>query len=263
MTLSVEQLECGYRNHVVLHGVDCTLQPGEILAIVGPNGCGKTTLLRAMARLLHPHSGSVMLDGSDIRSMSANRFARSVALMPQAESPDWPLTVREVVELGRTPHRGAWLPFSDEDRAVVRRVLAHCDLDGLAHRRVTELSGGEWRRVMLGRTLAQTPRVMLLDEPTSQLDLRHQIQLLDNVQAACRQQSMAVAMTIHDLHLATMYADRFALLCEGRLVGQGSAEEVLEAELLSRVFGLNVEVVRHPDRSGLMIVPTARTATPP
>ena len=257
MNLRVENLVCGYRDRTVLDGISLQTKPGEILAILGPNGCGKTTLMRALARLLRPRQGSVLLDETDIWRQTPSEFAKNVALMSQTEVADWPLTVREAVMLGRTPHRGPLLPWRTEDESAATDAMQRCGLTELADRRVTELSGGEWRRVVLARTLAQSPKILLLDEPTSQLDLKYQIRMLQDIRRAALRENLAVAMTIHDLNLAANYADQFALLGENGLIGCGGADAVLRSDLLSEAFGIEIEVIRHPARASLLIVPVA------
>ncbi|HIF32746.1 MAG: ABC transporter ATP-binding protein [Pirellulaceae bacterium] len=257
MKLSTDNLRCGYKNRKVLDQLTLHALPGQILAIIGPNGSGKTTLMRSMARLLRPQQGKVLLDEKDVWSESPRDFARRVALMPQSEVADWPLTVQESVMLGRAPHRGLLLPWTSEDINAVELAMDRCGLADLADRRITELSGGEWRRVVLARTLAQSPSVLLLDEPTSQLDLRHQIRLLEDVRRTAKDKNMTVVMTIHDLNLAASFADRFALLSGGGLLRCGVAAEVLQSAPLSAAFGIDVEVVRIPGRSCVSIVPVA------
>jgi iron complex transport system ATP-binding protein len=261
MNLKAENLVCGYRDRTVLEGISLCIESGEVLAILGPNGSGKTTLMRALARLLRPKKGSVLLADADIWQTRPAEFARRVALMSQTEAADWPLTVREAVLLGRTPHRGPLMPWRDEDESAAQLALERCGLTGLADRRVTELSGGEWRRVVLARTLAQSPQIMLLDEPTSQLYLKHQIRMLEDIRRTAHHQDVAVALTIHDLNLAASYADKFALLGTNGLIGCGTAEEVLQDHLLSQAFDIEIEVVRLPGRhrgqSSLLIIPVA------
>jgi iron complex transport system ATP-binding protein len=257
MKISTENLRCGYKNRPVLDQLTLHALPGQILAILGPNGSGKTTLMRAMGRLLRPQKGKVVLGETDIWSEGPRDFARRVALMPQSEVADWPLTVREAVMLGRAPHRGLLLPWNSEDTKAAELAMGRCGIEELADRRVTELSGGEWRRVVLARTLAQSASVLLLDEPTSQLDLRHQIRLLEDVRRAARDDNITVVMTIHDLNLAANYAHRFALLGDGGLLRCGVAAEVLQSGALSDAFGIEIEVLQIPGRSSVSIVPVA------
>lgn len=245
-TLVVDDLSLAYDERQVLHSLALTICPGQVLALIGPNGVGKTTLLRAMARLLRPTAGAVFVNGRDIWHLSTREAARRVGLVPQGGASDWPLTVEEVVSLGRAPHRGWFLPLSAADRAAIARALEQTGLAPLRDRPVTELSGGERQRVLIARALAQEPSILLLDEPTAHLDLRYQGEVLTLVRDLAHRQGLAVAVSLHDLNLAALYADRLALLAEGCLVASGTAAEVLRPDHLSRAYGVPVAVINHP-----------------
>jgi len=254
--LFARRLRCGYGERTVLQGVQLEVRPGEVLALVGPNGAGKTTLLRALARLLRPRGGAVLLEGQDAWSLGPRAFARRVALAPQALSgTEWPLTVEEAVALGRAPHRGWFLPLSPQDRRAVAQVLEDLGLTHLRTRPLTALSGGELRRVVLARALAQEPRYLLLDEPTAYLDLRGQAEVLARLQGLAHRQGLGVAVTLHDLNQAALCADRVALLSGGQVVAEGTPEEVFQPDLLARVYGVPVGVARHPFYPTPLVVP--------
>jgi iron complex transport system ATP-binding protein len=288
-TIEARELTCGYGRRRVLEALSLAARPGEVLVLMGPNGAGKTTLLRALARLLPPDSGQVLLGDRDVWSLSAQSLARDVALMPQSERREWPLSVEECVRLGRTPHRGWVLPFSHEDRRIVETALEAAGLDGLRTRPVTELSGGEWRRMILARALAQQARVLLLDEPTAGLDLKYQVDVLRLVRNMAAEHQLVVVLTLHDLNLAALYGDRLALLSAPRgsgsdlpqrlpdsngavapgeppvadhaLVALGRPEEVLSAERITQVYGVPVTVMRHPVYQTPMVVPLLEEAS--
>ncbi len=244
--LEARELTCGYDNHTVLHQLSLEARPGQILALLGPNGAGKTTLLKSLGRLLRPQHGRVLLQGHDVWRQSAMDAARQISLTPQNETCDWPLTVEEAVLLGRSPHRGWILPFTAEDRRQVDDALARLQLSDLRTRPVTQLSGGEWRRVMLARALAQQPRALLLDEPTAQLDLKYQVELLSHLRTLAHRDQLVVIVTLHDLNQAAQFADRIALLAAGHIVAIGNVAEVLTEEILSRTYGVRVQVLAHP-----------------
>jgi iron complex transport system ATP-binding protein len=240
---------------MVFEGVTLDIRPGELLAILGPNGAGKTTLLRALARLLRPTAGEATLDGQDVWSCSPAKVAAAVAFTPQVLAPDWPFTVGELVSLGRAPHRGWWRPLTSSDRQVVNAALDRLDLTALRERPVTELSGGEWQRALLAKALAQKACVLLLDEPTTHLDPRFQLELLSSVRGLVTEGKLAVAMTLHDLNLVGPWADRVALLANGGLLVEGTPGEVLTGPSLAAAYGVNFAVAPHALTGALVVSP--------
>jgi iron complex transport system ATP-binding protein len=224
--------------------------------LIGPNGSGKTTLLHTLAGLLPPQAGDVAWDGRSLLALGRRERARVVALAPQrAEEAAWPLTVREAVALGRAPHRGWFRPLTAADDAVVERSMERLGVTDLSQRLLPTLSGGELRRVLLARALAQSPRVLLLDEPASFLDLHYQAELLGIVRRLALEERVAVVLTVHDLALVAAVADRVALLAHGRLQGVGTPGEILSAERLVPVFGPHLEVLAHPRSGGPLVLP--------
>jgi iron complex transport system ATP-binding protein len=254
-TLESQHLRCGYGSHVVLSELSLVAEPGQVLALLGPNGAGKTTLLKALARLLRPERGHVVYRGQDVWRESARQAARWMAVMPQNESRDWPLTVQESVLLGRSPHRGWLVPFMAEDYELADAAMTRLQLGPLRERPITQLSGGEWRRVVLARALAQQPEVLLLDEPTAQLDLKYQLETLQHIRHLAHDDGLVVILTLHDLNQAALYADRVALLGGEGLVAVGTAREVFTAETLAGVYGIPVKVVSHPVYDAPFVVP--------
>jgi iron complex transport system ATP-binding protein len=250
--LASTNLSCGYRR-VVLAGVSLTVRGGELFVILGPNGSGKTTLLRTLARLVRPLSGTVTLDGKDVWSCSPSHVAQAVAFTSQVLAPDWPFTVREFVALGRAPHRGWWRPLGAHDRRVIDATLDLFGLRAVQGRPVTELSGGEWQRVRLARALTQGARVWLLDEPTTHLDPRYQLELLSLVRTLVRDRHLAVVMTLHDLNLVGAWADRVALLAGGAVHSEGTPDAVLTGRALTAAYSVPLAVAPHP-RTGAPVV---------
>ena len=250
-------LDCGYGSRQVLQALSLAARAGEVLVLLGANGAGKTTLLRALARLLRPKAGSVCLEDQDIWQMGGSQFARRVALMPQTERRDWPLTVQDSVRLGRAPHRGWLLPLTAEDRTLVEHALQCTGLLELRERPITELSGGEWRRMVLARALAQQASVLLLDEPTAGLDLRFQRDVLQLVRHLAAEQQLIVILTLHDLNYASLYADKVALLADQSLIALGTPEEVMTAERIGLAYGVPVMITRHPVYKTPLVVPLA------
>ncbi|MFC4756581.1 ABC transporter ATP-binding protein [Dietzia aurantiaca] len=237
----------------VLHGVDLSVPAGAWVSLVGPNGSGKTTLLFALAGLVSS-TGHLEVEGVTPRRGGRRRVARTVALMPQRPVVPEGVTARELISLGRTPHIPRFGTESAHDVVVVDTVIDRLDLHDLAGRIATTLSGGELQRVVLGRALAQQPRVLLLDEPTSALDIGHQQQVLDLVDSLRRETGLTVIAAMHDLTSAAQYGERLALLDRGRVVADGRPGEVLTAERIAQVYGARVEVVGRTDGPAVLPV---------
>ncbi|MCD2262160.1 ABC transporter ATP-binding protein [Dietzia aurantiaca] len=240
-------------NTPVLHGVDLSVPAGAWVSLVGPNGSGKTTLLFALAGLIGS-TGHLEVEGVTPRRGGRRRVARTVALMPQRPVVPEGVTARELISLGRTPYIPRFGTESAHDVVVVDTVIDRLDLHDLAGRIATTLSGGELQRVVLGRALAQQPRVLLLDEPTSALDIGHQQQVLDLVDSLRRETGLTVVAAMHDLTSAAQYGERLVLLDRGRVVADGRPGEVLTAERIAQVYGARVEVVRRADGPAVLPV---------
>lgn len=230
----------------VVHDASLALRPCEVTVLVGPNGSGKSTLLRAVARLQRARAGTLVIDGTDGLALTAREFSRRVALLTQGRPTPSGLTVRDVVEFGRYPYRGRWGRADPDGRAAVDRALAMTGVAELAERGAEHLSGGQLQRVWLASCLAQETGVLLLDEPTTYLDLRYQIELLDLVRDLADDHGIAVGAVLHDLDQAAALADRIVLLHEGRIVADGLPDDVLTAERLTDVYGIRIEVGTDP-----------------
>ncbi|MBC7292057.1 MAG: ABC transporter ATP-binding protein [Actinotalea sp.] len=238
-----EHLRLAYgRDAVVVADASVDLRAGEVTVLAGPNGSGKSTLLRALARLHTPQSGTVALPDGDARALDARAFARRVTLLSQHRPVPGGVTVREVVQYGRHPHRPRWRGTDDDGPRAVAWAMAVTGVVGMADRPADELSGGELQRVWLAGSLAQDTRVLLLDEPTNHLDLRYQVEVLDLVRDLAQEHGVAVGVVLHDLEQAARLADRLVLLHRGAVVGDGRPRDVLTAATLSEVYGLRVEV---------------------
>lgn len=240
--ISAEALVAGYGAHAVLRGVDLAVDAGERVALLGPNGAGKTTLLRALAGILRPRAGAVLLDGTSLSALTAPERARRVAYVPQTFGTPFAFTAREVVSLGRTPYVAFFGGLRAADRAAVDRALGATECVAIASRPFAELSGGERQRVVLAMALAQEADVLLLDEPTTHLDLAHQLRLLDLVAQLVSARGLAVLAALHDVALAAARFDRLVVLDEGRLFADGPARSVLTPALLREVFDVSARV---------------------
>jgi iron complex transport system ATP-binding protein len=236
----------------IVHGIDAAVGRGEWVALIGPNGAGKTTILRAVAGLV-PFAGSVQVDGRSVAASSRRQIARSVALVPQKPETPAALTVSEYVLLGRTPYIGYLATERREDRIAAERALGALALRPFADRALGSLSGGELQRVVLARALAQDAPLLLLDEPTSALDLGRQQQVLELVDELRREHELTVVSALHDLSLAGQYAERLILLDGGRVVAEGSAQDVLSEKSIAAYYGANVRVIH--DRGSVFVLP--------
>ena len=238
LALHIHNRHNGYGDAKILHGITATLPAGKITALIGPNGCGKSTLLKTLARLLPPQSGDITLDREPIYRMSPRRFARRLSLLPQHHMVPEGISVRTLVGYGRSPYLNLWGRLGKADQEIVARVMAATHTDTLADKRVDELSGGQQQRAFLAMTLAQETPYLLLDEPTTYLDLNHQIALMDMMRAQ-QEKGTTVITVLHDLNQAARYCDHLIVLKAGQLVAEGSPVEVLTPALLADVFAVN------------------------
>lgn len=255
--LAARSVAVGYGARPVIDGLDVAIPPGVITTIIGPNGCGKSTLLRTLSRLLKPTSGTVVLDGEDIAGLRTRDVAKKLGLLPQAPVAPEGLTVSDLVARGRHPHQSWLRQWSSDDAAVVGRALAMTGVSDLADRPVDSLSGGQRQRVWISMTLAQGTDLLLLDEPTTYLDLAHAIDVLDLVDDL-HESGCTVVMVLHDLNLATRYSDNLVVMRDGAILAQGHPREVITAELLHEAFGLRAKVIDDPVGDRPLIVPIGR-----
>jgi len=246
MRLKIDNLEVGYGAAPVISGVTIEIPAGEFVGIIGPNGSGKTTLLRAVARVLKPTVGKVLLDGRDIFELSVREMAREVAVVPQETTVAFDFTCLEVVLMGRNPHLGRFQVEGSRDREIAEQAMQMTGTLHLASRPINALSDGERQRVVIARGLAQQARTILLDEPTSHLDINYQFEIMDLIRSLNRKNGLTVLAVLHDLNLAAQYADRLVLLGGGGVQAIGVPEEVLTADNVRRVYKAEVWVRRHP-----------------
>jgi iron complex transport system ATP-binding protein len=262
MMLEISGLSCGYGKRVVLQGVSFAIKRGEFVGVIGPNGSGKTTLLRAITGLLRPFQGTISLEGRETHEMARQELAQKVAVVTQLPEATPPFYVEEFVLMGRIPHWGRFqLLETKQDLDKAERAMA---LTGIAYARdrtMGELSGGEQQLAFVARALAQEPRLLLLDEPTAHLDIGHQGQIMDLLRQLNREQSLTIAVVLHDLALASLYCQRLILLHQGRLHKIGPPKRVLTKEVIEEVYQTAVRVVKAPGKGSPIILPLAGKGT--
>jgi iron complex transport system ATP-binding protein len=258
--LRADDVELAYDKRVVAEQLDLEIPDGSFTVIVGPNACGKTTLLRALARLLKPRRGGVYLDGALITTRSSKEVARELGLLPQSSIAPDGITVADLVARGRYPHQRLLRQWSRDDERAVTAALEATRTTDLANRFVDELSGGQRQRVWLAMALAQETQILLLDEPTTFLDIAHQVEVLD-LCADLHEQGRTLVMVLHDLNQACRYATRVVAMRDGVLVAQGAPSEIVTAELVHDVFGLRCRVIPDPETGTPLVVPAARAAS--
>ena len=257
-TLSARDLVLSYGERIVVDGLSLTLPAGRITMIVGANACGKSTLLRGLSRLLKPAGGSVLLSGRDISARPAREVARTLGLLPQTPTAPDGITVADLVGRGRYPHQGWFRQWTPADDAAVAAALEQTGTLDLADRNVDELSGGQRQRVWIAMALAQDTDILLLDEPTTFLDVTHQIEVLDLITDLNRRSGTTVAIVLHDLNLAARYADHLIAMKAGTIAAQGAPADVVTEQLVRDVFGLESRVISDPVAGTPMVVPLGR-----
>ncbi|MCV9907594.1 ABC transporter ATP-binding protein [Brucella sp. HL-2] len=257
-TLKVSQLSCGYGDTLILEGLDLDVPIGKITVIVGANACGKSTLLRSMSRLLTPHRGNVLLDGKSIHKIPSRALAQSLGLLPQSPVAPEGITVADLVSRGRHPYQGIFSRWTREDNEAVAAALSATKTAELAEKPIDELSGGQKQRVWIAMALAQHTDILLLDEPTTFLDISHQIEILDLLTDLNQTRGTTIVMVLHDLNLAARYADHLVAMAGGCLHVEGSPETVLTEKNVREVFNLESIIITDPTSGRPMMLPIGR-----
>lgn len=253
--LVADSVDLGYGERLVVSGLSLAIQSGLVTAIVGPNACGKSTLLRALARIITPDQGQVVLDGEDIHSLPTKEVARRLGLLPQTPIAPDGILVADLVARGRSPHQTLFQQWSTADEAAVMAALEATETADLAERPVDELSGGQRQRVWIAMTLAQETPILLLDEPTTFLDITHQVEVLDLVAALNRERARTVVMVLHDLNMACRYAQYVVAMRDGRIVTEGAPGDVMTEATVRDVFELDCVVIADPVSGTPLVVP--------
>jgi iron complex transport system ATP-binding protein len=268
-TLEARRVTLGYGRQAIVEGLDLTVLEGQITALVGANGCGKSTLLRGLARLLQPQGGGVYLDGRAIATLPTKEVARAIGILPQGPVAPEGMTVRELVAQGRYPHQSFARQWSSQDEDALRWALDVTHMEPHAHQPLDTLSGGQRQRAWIAMTLAQETPTLLLDEPTTFLDMAHQAEILTLLDRLNEEQGRTIVMVLHDVNQASRYAHWLIAMKDGRIVADGAPADIVDAALISEVFGLRCTVVRDPVSGTPMSIPQScpmrylRPATPP
>ncbi|RFU82319.1 ABC transporter ATP-binding protein [Streptomyces triticagri] len=257
-TLEARGVCLGYGERDIVQDLDVTIPRGRISVIVGPNACGKSTLLRAMARLLAPTAGQVLLDGRDIQQTPTKEVAALLGILPQSPTAPEGITVSDLVGRGRYPHQGWFRRWTAEDDTAVAEALLATDVLDLADRPVDELSGGQRQRVWIAMALSQRTDILLLDEPTTFLDVSHQLDVLDLLTDLNRERGVTMVAVLHELNLACRYADHLIAMKDGRIVAEGDPSEIVDEELVGEVFGMRCKVIDDPASATPVVVPLGR-----
>ncbi len=244
--LELQNVEVAYGHTMVVKDVTFQVMPGEMVGLIGPNGSGKSTIIKAISRVISLRSGKIFLDGKDVFKMRRGDLARLIGVVPQMSILPSAFTAFEIVLMGRNPHLGLLQYESAKDMAITWQAMARTSTQPLAERIVCELSGGEIQRVVVARALAQEPKSILLDEPTANLDIRHQIEILDLIKNLCLENNLMVVIALHDLNLASQYCDRLILINNGKVHAQGTPVEVINSQNIKEVYGTDGCVYTHP-----------------
>ena len=255
--VSASGVTLAYGDHVVVRDFSVSITNGSITALIGPNGCGKSTVLRGLAGLISPRLGAFHIGTLDISRLSARSLAQQVAFLPQAPEAPAGLTVRELVSFGRHPHRRPLRPWTDEDESAVAAAMESAGVADIWYRAIDTLSGGQQQRTWIAMALAQQTTVLLLDEPTTFLDLAHQVEVLELVATLSRERDRTIVVVLHDLNQVARYADHVIAIQGGQAVAEGGPREVITEETVQRVFGTAAHVIENPFTPGPLVVPAA------
>jgi iron complex transport system ATP-binding protein len=253
--LTVDGVECRYGSTKVLEGINLSVKDGDFVGILGPNGSGKSTLLKSISRTLKPHKGTILLEKTDVYSLKGTELAKQLAVVPQETSIGFSFTALDVVLMGRNPHMGRFDMETDKDIAIAQKAMMRTNIWHLAARPINELSGGEKQRVIIARALAQEPKVLLLDEPLTHLDMINQLEIMDLVKELCVKEGLIVLEVIHDLNLAARYCNMALLLDKGQIFSAGSLETVLTSENIKSVFRVDAIVKKSLVTNSLYVIP--------
>jgi len=246
--ISIENVSFSYglSEENLLNEINLNIEKGKFIGILGPNGCGKSTLLKVILKYLHPRQGIIKIDNKELKEYSQSELAKILSFVPQKSALTMPLTVEDVVYMGRVPYiKNRWIGFDREDREKVEKIMQMLKIDQFKNRVIYSLSGGEFQRVLLARALVQNTNIMLLDEPTSALDMNYALEIMKLTSYFVKNENLTAVMVLHDLNLASMYCDSIILLKEGKIAYEGTPKELFKPEILEEIYGFNCEVIEN------------------
>jgi iron complex transport system ATP-binding protein len=258
VTLTIDGINCSYGSVEILDNISFGVKNGEFLGILGPNGSGKTTLLKSISRVLKPTKGTILIDDQNIYGMKSIELAKQMAVVPQSSPVSFDFTALEVVLMGRNPHMARFQMEGKNDLEIAKRSMEVTRTWDFADRPVTELSGGERQRVIIARALTQEPQILLLDEPTTHLDISNQLEIMDLIKQLCKTKKLLIVAVFHDFNLAARYCDSIILLKDGKIVAVGKSDETLTTESVKKVFSVDTIVKKHPITGSLHVMPISR-----
>lgn len=253
--LKVKDLKFGYEEKIVLDKVSFKIEKGKFVSIIGPNGSGKSTLLKTLNNIYHPWEGKVYIDGNDINNFKKKELAKKIALVPQDTNIDYEFTVEEIVFMGRHPHKGRFQKEDKDDYEIIEEALEMTNTKHLRDRMITEISGGERQRVIIAKALAQNPSIILLDEPTSHLDINHQIETLNLLKKLNRHKGTTIILVIHDINLGVRYSDEIIMLNGNKILSIGSPEKVITKENIELAYNIEVAIDKNKHTDSLYLTP--------
>jgi len=253
--INIQDLEWSFGTNKVLKNIDLTVEKGKFYTIIGPNGCGKSTLLKNISRSLEPKKNSIYIDNFDITELKNKEVAKKISSVPQNTNIDFEFSVMDIVMMGRTPYLNRFQSESKKDIEIVNNAMKATNIWNLKDKNIKEISGGERQRVIIARALAQNTNIMLLDEPVSQLDIQHQVELMETISGLIKKSNITVISVLHDLNLAAGYSDYIFLIKEGKIVAEGTAEEVITKENIGLVYNIDVHVMKSPVTGRPHIIP--------
>lgn len=257
-SIEVENLEFEYKDDLVLENISFNIEEGMFTSIIGPNGSGKSTLLKLLSNIYYSESGKILIDNKDINSFKKRDLARKIALVPQDTIIDYEFTVEEIVLMGRHPYKGRFEKENINDFEIVKEALDMTNTYHLKDRVITELSGGERQRVIISRALAQDPSIILLDEPTSHLDINHQIEILNLLKKLNREKGTTIILVIHDINLGIRYSDEIIMLNKGRIIAKGTPEKVITKDNIELAYNMQVEIDRNKHTNAIYLTPVGQ-----